>query len=790
MASNQTEQISGVTTVPPAIHITQSQSQAQLEHEEEIQNKILLEKFWSEIQKKNFAYNKSLYLVYNLVITQIDPSIDNSKEVVEFKDNINFELIKSMETTWCNDEVRSKLARSVYCPLVNSIDKEHYNYYYSEITLANSKIKILFFEFLNSALITPHIIKNDSTILTAVDRTIKYLNNLTFPEKNFFKYKIDQIMTMLVQPRIYNLTSFSFETHLKTKLFRHQRDNVHWMLKTESEKGNYVVNDKIFYFNDGRIFSYNTNKFVDIEEINYLKLNGGVIIDQVGTGKTLQFISLILASPHVRTLIVVPNHLKDRGYWEGEFDKHVGSIPENVMIVSFNEFLHSADLLVDKINENFDRIIVDEIHELYSIEANENIYEKAVIVKCRNKWGLTATPFPVENSIYKIIKYLSSETNCVNYLIERFNYNVDTYVKIFRKNTLEMIEEVTLPEINIHNLFINFSGPEQIVYNAEIAAGNSVDKKFLSKLCCDAQLSSSVTESGEYFTNWKDIIAQFEKKCMDVEKIITELLETFEKAKSVYEILTIPNPELRNNISHLERKIEENTLILKDRKRAHEYLLREFENGKVCAICLNEIDKQVNCSIINTCAHYFCQDCITYCLTSKHSAHALTNDLVLNCPMCRGEFTMADVSVVANGPANLKYPSKIIKLLEFLEENHDKVLIYTQYEKMGNKIKTILQKHGYGTIIYQDHTDIDNFRDGSDRVLVLGSGKNASGLDLTFVNKIIIYEPIDGDYSFLRDIEKQIIGRIYRIGQTQVTNVYRFIINDSIESQIYQNSID
>ena len=75
-------------------------------------------------------------------------------------------------------------------------------------------------------------------------------------------------------------------------------------------------------------------------------------------------------------------------------------------------------------------------------------------------------------------------------------------------------------------------------------------------------------------------------------------------------------------------------------------------------------------------------------------------------------------------------------------------------------------------------------------ILILSSVKNASGIDLSFVSNIVIFEPIIGDTLFLRDIEKQIIGRIYRINQTKDINIYRFIIKDTIEEQILKKILE
>ena len=56
------------------------------------------------------------------------------------------------------------------------------------------------------------------------------------------------------------------------------------------------------------------------------------------------------------------------------------------------------------------------------------------------------------------------------------------------------------------------------------------------------------------------------------------------------------------------------------------------------------------------------------------------------------------------------------------------------------------------------------------------------------VNNIIIFEPVIGDKLYLKDVEKQIIVRLHRINQTEIVNVYRFIINNTIEDEIFKNS--
>ena len=115
----------------------------------------------------------------------------------------------------------------------------------------------------------------------------------------------------------------------------------------------------------------------------------------------------------------------------------------------------------------------------------------------------------------------------------------------------------------------------------------------------------------------------------------------------------------------------------------------------------------------------------------------------------------------------------------------------TQFDNLIDKIMFTLTKEKIPTIKFDFSEKIKVFKnDPNIRALVLSSVNKASGIDLSFVSNIIILEPIIGSNLFLRDIEKQIIGRIYRIGQQNNINVYRFIIKNTIEEIIFNENLN
>jgi SNF2 family DNA or RNA helicase len=74
------------------------------------------------------------------------------------------------------------------------------------------------------------------------------------------------------------------------------------------------------------------------------------------------------------------------------------------------------------------------------------------------------------------------------------------------------------------------------------------------------------------------------------------------------------------------------------------------------------------------------------------------------------------------------------------------------------------------------------------QVIILSSTANASGIDLSFIHNVIIMEPFE-NYIYGKEIEKQLIGRVHRINQIHKVNVYRLIIKNTIEEEIYSLSM-
>lgn len=752
------------------------------------------------------SISPELYLFYSLSIEPFDNWAIGYKKSIDLAEVYNnYPILKNMD-------IKNHL-KGIFCPIAT---EKFIETCYTEYEKDFYKIKILFYKVLNSELLTPQYIQQEigKNVLTCLHRTINLQNNLLADYDKYFNAELENIINTMEKPRYYNLSNiyinddgekifgnhlknYPLEEVLKIHPYDYQKDNINWMLELEKNPvKEYISGDKLLFFPDGRIYNYHASSFITNSQRELVSLRGGVILDNVGIGKTFQALCLAMTDTSINTLIVVPDHLEL--HWHNQFIKHFNiKLPDFITIVKFSKF---SSCVLNK----FSRLIVDEIHELYSNNSNSNILELMFNTGCKYKWGISATPFSVPNSIYYLLRFLTEKK--INYRnCDRFSYFYQTYYKIFRKNTLEnIVSEIKLPNITEYNLLLEFNEQERILYDSETQAKNNCDEYFLRKCCCDVMINFKNKEQIMTLTDFNNLVINEYKYKFDTElekynKYVefynncVELLEKIEnkhnselskdEINEINEILKkTSNSELIDNINHYKYKIKEQEEIVANRKQAYEYLYKKInDTNKECPVCMEEITDGVKYDVPE-CGHITCSECMGYWIQSHNS-----------CAICRKNINKEKMYTITNiDQVKMKYSTKMDKLIEIVNSilnSNDKVIIYTQFDNMIDKLVQTLNIEGIGSIKFEDPSQIDEFRNNiSKRVLIISSVKNASGIDLSFVSNIIMFEPIIGDTTYLIDIEKQIIGRIYRIGQTNDINVYRFIIKDTIEYEIFSKS--
>lgn len=139
--------------------------------------------------------------------------------------------------------------------------------------------------------------------------------------------------------------------------------------------------------------------------------------------------------------------------------------------------------------------------------------------------------------------------------------------------------------------------------------------------------------------------------------------------------------------------------------------------------------------------------------------------------------------------------SKIKKLIEVIEEvfknGTHKILVFALFRKTLNYLRIRLKKAGYKSVVI--HGQIANrgellqqFRDDDSIQIMLSSEVGSEGLDMQFCNSMVNY-----DLPWNPMVVEQRIGRIDRFGQkSPVVNIYNFIVEGSIQEEIYMRLLE
>lgn len=173
------------------------------------------------------------------------------------------------------------------------------------------------------------------------------------------------------------------ERHLNVDLIApHQPEGCRWMLSRE-------LDDRL------------------VETIRMPK--GGLVADEVGLGKTILAVSMIVGNVKPNTLIILPKSLVLQ--WKEQIEKFTSFVHVNVLLKSsdtvswsVNETHPSVHLMSYSLlnrknslvgssevhNFTWDRIIIDEAHMLRNRKSK--LYASTMMLKANIRWALTATP--------------------------------------------------------------------------------------------------------------------------------------------------------------------------------------------------------------------------------------------------------------------------------------------------------------------------------------------------------------------------------------------------------------
>lgn len=476
------------------------------------------------------------------------------------------------------------------------------------------------------------------------------------------------------------------------------------------------------------------------------------------------------------------------------------------------------------------RIIYDEAHEIPKTMRTNDIQSKY-------KWNITGTPFVDKSSSF--LKLMSYNTNYIDHNISTINLKLlptnyliemglaeDTFIdeckNLFRRNTkTSIVSEYDKNIINEFTNLLDFTDQERSIYDGYVTGAKTNYINFLIRLCCHPELNDDTREMIKNCKTFDEIhscllnynktqINMEEKRIKNIEQDIeyyeNELSERIESELIESEQLESERVDLRLKINLLKRKLTISKKNYESISRTYNYLKSRLENLKtseMCPICLEEIDP-VNLTITK-CGHKFCWDCL-------YQTHKAQDSLNIKCPSCNTIMSSRDIFLLKEQSENeiqsdnelskiiqTVKSTKIGNIIHFLKttlQSDDKVILFSQWDELLHKVGDILSNQNINLMycngsVYKRKRAINSFyKDPSINLIMLSSKNSASGINLTVANKIIFLEPIYGKEEYRKNIEYQAIGRADRLGQTRPIDIYRFIIKDTIEQDIYNNCID
>ena len=668
-------------------------------------------------------------------------------------------------------------------------------------------ISLYFYEFKNPELITKALI-SDNKFNLIFKQTNMIEDNIL--DMDYHSYRMSTFMKILTTPKFYDL-SYESNPMCKTLLYRYQRHNISNLLKIH--KNGIPIrfnNNLITYFGNGIIYDFVKNMFITEDDISLHNIYGGMIMDDAGTGKTLQFIIYLLEiimnsdtlnqSLDEKALIIVPDE-DIKKHWEKEFVKHIIIPLEElpIIVTTASEFrTYDTHKKQDRIYlEKIKLLIVDEVHTLW--KSYSDILDKLVRMNIKYRWGLSATPFISDESLFNIMKFITG-TNFHNQRIQNIPRIQNEFMKVFFKNTkANTADEYPWPILNFYDLKLTFDKTQQDIYDAESKTMNGTLTQ--RQLACQVELmfgldcKQQITPKQLIQTTNDHNESEYKEQLQKLEHLVSQI-ENIQKNKDQFDKL-----EYINRFTHFESLIKKQEIVVQAKLSAYNYFLNaskrithvienhNSENQEIdiddnCAICLNPHESPI--TYFKSCAHYFCKSCVDVLFSQvKFNINA-----TIDCPICRQKISSNDILIVSD-KCEITLSPKIRETINIISASPDRFIIFTQFHKLIDNLIIILQRSGIDVLKYSTYKNLPekNLPEKNTKVIILSSEENAAGIDLTEFNNVIIFEPFE-DSTYCKEIYWQLVGRVHRNGQTKPVSVYRLIMLNTIEETIYAKFLE
>ena len=619
----------------------------------------------------------------------------------------------------------------------------------------------------------------------------------------------------------------------KREQYEYQKNNIHWMIQHEFNIANnktydtYTLPENYYIYNipniNVKLISDNQGKILNMDSNNIsIKINGGILSDEVGLGKTFSMLSLIAEQLNINnppTLILCPPRLCSQ--WIEEMNKTYDfkyklirdirqfrkcSVEEynnnDIIILSYNFILSkNYQLLMEEEPEKetllhkfkWERIILDEGHEYINNnrkKTSQIMGEYLQKIDSKYRWLCSGTPFHNIDSFKNVINYVTD----LEYNNEMRHEKENLMDICFRKNTKDSVgEQVCIPKPIITTEFLNMSGLERMIYDSAL---NDNNKKI--------ELCNHIMVSEEHL----NILGNKPLSLDEIhEKMTLHYKKKIEKYRKRIENFTEQLDKLNTNPIDNLNIIDEKTLKLEETKTklvevtAKYNIFNGLENKikeeETCPICMEDLDSLTK--TLTPCGHLFCSTCI-----NEIHSHSNGNSKI-KCAMCRNKYDISETVIIKgnmeennNGPTlGTKIEHLINSVKDIInEDNTKKIIVFSQWDNMLKLISKIFKEYEINHIFINGSINtvsakIRKFKIENDiNVVLMSSDKSPSGLNLTEATTIILLDTLNTTKEESQIIEEQAIGRAVRIGQKEQVKVKRFIMRNTVEHDYYIRNIE
>ncbi|KAI0750681.1 SNF2 family N-terminal domain-containing protein [Daedaleopsis nitida] len=570
-----------------------------------------------------------------------------------------------------------------------------------------------------------------------------------------------------------------------------------------------------------------------LESLTWLKQqeksiwSGGMLADEMGMGKTIQMIALMLSDNGAKpNLVVAPTVAIMQ--WRNEIEVHTdnllktlvwhGSSRESnvkelkkydVVLTSYavlescfrkehSGFKRKGKIVKEKSPLHaieWHRVILDEAHNIK--ERSTNTAKATFELQARYRWCLSGTPLQNRvGELYSLVRFLGGDP--FSYYFCKMCDCKSLHWNFKDKRSCDDCGHSPMK----HTCFWNNEILTPIQKNGMLGPGAMAFKKL--KILLDRMMlrRTKIQRADDLGLPPRTVIIKRDYFSPEEKELYLSLFSDAKRQFSTY----VDSGTVLNNYSNIFSLLTRMRqmachpdLVLRSKNNAGLFLQDEAGEGAVCRLC-NEFAED---AIQAKCRHIFDRECIKQYLEASMEATpacpvchvALTIDLEAPALELDEETVKARQGILGRLDLNKwRSSSKIEALIEELsnlrqQDSTTKSIVFSQFVNFLDLIAYRLQKAGF-TICRLEGTMSPQARDATIKyfmnnvhvtVFLVSLKAGGVALNLTEASRVYLM-----DSWWNPAVEYQAMDRIHRLGQHRPVQAIKLVIEDSIESRIIQ----